>query len=157
MQSLLKFVHVFGVVLFLGNISVTFYWKIMANRTRDMKIISFSQKQVTKTDFVFTGLGATLIAISGYSMVGRTGFDLSTPWILWAQILFYLSALIWLFFLVPIQYKQWRLVDSLNQSKFNETKENEFYALSQRWNVIGSLALALPMISLFLMTLKPKF
>nr|WP_298207107.1 DUF2269 family protein [Ferrovum sp.] len=63
---LLKFIHLLGVVIFLGNITVTGWWKFMADRTGDSKIISFAQRQVTLTDYVFTTGGVVLVAIWGY-------------------------------------------------------------------------------------------
>lgn len=35
MGGVLLFFHVLGSVIFLGNIIVTFFWKLMANRTKD--------------------------------------------------------------------------------------------------------------------------
>ncbi len=37
---LLKTLHLLGVILFLGNIIVTGWWKAMADRTRDPMIIA---------------------------------------------------------------------------------------------------------------------
>ena len=59
---LLKFLHLLGVVLFLGNIIVTGWWKSMADRTRDPKIIAFAQSQVSATDRVFTLGGIIILA-----------------------------------------------------------------------------------------------
>jgi len=41
---LLKSLHVLGVVIFLGNIIVTGWWKVMADKTRESKIIAFAQR-----------------------------------------------------------------------------------------------------------------
>ena len=43
----LKVLHIVGVVLFLGNIIVTGWWKNMADRTKNPQIIAFAQRQVT--------------------------------------------------------------------------------------------------------------
>lgn len=48
----LKSLHILRAVIFLGNIIVTGWWKVMADRSRDLKIIAFAQRQVTLTDFV---------------------------------------------------------------------------------------------------------
>ncbi len=61
-----KTLHVFGAVMFVGNIAVTGWWKFMADRTLDPKIIGFAQRQVTLTDYVFTAAGIAL-------MVGKVG------------------------------------------------------------------------------------
>ena len=54
---LAKSLHIFGAVLFLGNIIVTALWKVMADRTRNPAIVAYSQRLVTITDFAFTEIG----------------------------------------------------------------------------------------------------
>ena len=54
---LVKFLHVLGVIIFLGNIIVTAFWKVLADRTKNCTIISYSQRLVTYTDIVFTLTG----------------------------------------------------------------------------------------------------
>lgn len=61
---LLKSLHIFGIILFLGNIIVTAFWKTFADFSNDWKIISFSQRLVTYTDIFFTALGVFIIAIT---------------------------------------------------------------------------------------------
>lgn len=62
---LLKSLHILGAVIFLGNIIVTGWWKVMADRTRNPVVIAFAQRQVTLTDFIFTGGGVVLILATG--------------------------------------------------------------------------------------------
>ena len=64
----LKSIHIFGVILLMGNIIVTAWWKFMADKTKDPSVISFAQRQVTLTDFVFTFPGALLAITAGDSM-----------------------------------------------------------------------------------------
>jgi uncharacterized membrane protein len=52
----LKSLHILGIILLLGNLIVTAWWKLMANRTKNPSIIAFAQRQVTLTDFVLTDL-----------------------------------------------------------------------------------------------------
>lgn len=66
--QLLKSLHLLGVVLFLGNIVVTGVWKVLADRTQQPKIVAYSQRLVTVTDFVFTTTGVILIFITGELM-----------------------------------------------------------------------------------------
>ena len=52
--TVFKVLHLFGVILFLGNIIVTALWKSLADRTGDLRIIAYAQRLVTVTDWVFT-------------------------------------------------------------------------------------------------------
>src|SRR6516164_1439327 len=104
-----KVVHLFGVVIFLGNIIVTALWKVMADRTRDPRIIAYAQRLVTLTDSIFTAGGVLFIIIGGYGMAGIAGLDLrGTTWLIWGQALLIISGLIWVFILIPTQIAQAR-------------------------------------------------
>jgi uncharacterized membrane protein len=104
-----KVVHVFGVVLFLGNIIVTAFWKTFADRTKDARVVAFAQRLVTLTDWVFTLGGIVLLVIGAYGMVFTGGLDLRQTWLIWGQSLFAASGVIWVVVLLPVQTAQARL------------------------------------------------
>lgn len=152
MESVLLFTHVLGAVIFLGNIIVTFFWKLMANRSNDPTILAFSQRMVTKTDRIFTALGATLLAASGYAYAAKSNMLVAESWLLWAQVTFYASAVLWVLILVPIQHQQSKL--ALEFGNGSEIPER-YWQLSRNWNLVGAIAVALPAFSLYLMVTKP--
>ena len=81
-----KVVHLFGVVLFLGNIIVTAVWKVMADQTGDSQIIAYAQRLVTLTDWIFTAGGVVLILVGAYGMAAVAGLDLrGTTWLVWGK------------------------------------------------------------------------
>ena len=61
-----KFLHLTGVVMLMGNITVTAIWKYFADRTGQPEVLSFAQKLVTYTDWSMTLWGAVLIMGGGY-------------------------------------------------------------------------------------------
>ncbi len=65
------FLHIAGVVVFLGNIIVTAAWMLMAERTRSLMVIHFSAKAVIRADLLFTLPGVLLILMNGFAM-GRS-------------------------------------------------------------------------------------
>jgi uncharacterized membrane protein len=92
------------------DIIVTGWWKFMADRTRDPRVIAFAQRQVTLTDFVFTGGGAALVLGAGMGNAVLHGMDyLAIRWMAWGLGLFIASGLIWILVLIPIQIKQARM------------------------------------------------
>jgi len=100
----LKFLHIFGAVLFVGNIITAALWKIRADRTADLATIAFAQRTVALADWVFTLPGILLVVIGGYGMAARRPWPLhGLPWLEWGQGLFWLAALIWFVVLVPTQ------------------------------------------------------
>ena len=100
--DLAKFLHVTGVAMLMGNITVTAIWKFFADRDGRPDVLSFAQKLVTYTDWAMTFWGAVLIMGGGYFMAGSAGFALHEGWLLWSQILFVIAGLLCLAMPVPI-------------------------------------------------------
>ncbi len=67
--DLLRFIHILGVILLLGNVTVSSIWKVFADRTRDPAIMAFSQRLITYTDWTLTLGGVLMIIVGGYGMV----------------------------------------------------------------------------------------
>lgn len=150
---LLKLLHILGGIIFVGNIIVTAFWKIMADRTRDAGITAFAQRVVNLTDFLFTSLGAFTLLFTGLMMVHFFSEDLwSVPWVAWGMGLFLASGLLWAVVLFPVQVKQAWLARS-----FAEGGEipDQYWRLGRIWIVFGVLATLLPLINVYLMVFKP--
>ena len=113
----LKVIHLVCACLFLGNVIVSGVWALLAERTRNHAIIQFSNKMVLITDAMFTFLGAVGVVWTGHGMAENFGGADSHPWIQWSYWLLTFSGLIWLFVLVPIQFKQRAL---LIQKRFRQ-------------------------------------
>ncbi len=150
---LLKSVHIFGAIIFLGNIIITGWWKFMADRTRDPKVIAFAQRQVTLTDFVFTAGGAVLVLAGGLGNAVLHGMDFfAIRWMAWGLGLFYASGIIWVTILIPIQFKQARMAREFeNQNAVPE----DYFRLCRWWNLSGILAAVLLLCNIYWMVYKP--
>lgn len=106
---LFKNLHILGAIILIGNVTVTSVWKVFADLTRNPSIIAFAQRLVTYTDWSFTVGGVVLVMVGGYGMAWVSGMNvISLGWLFWSQFWFYVSGLIWMFILVPIQIAQAR-------------------------------------------------
>jgi uncharacterized membrane protein len=150
--SALKFIHLLGMVLLLGNVTVTAVWKVFADRTRCPVTVARAQRMVTYTDWALTGGGIVLLSAAGYAMALGSGMALfDAGWLLWGQILFAASGCIWLFVLVPIQMAQSRL--SATFTAGSEVPQR-YWALSRLWLWWG-IAATVPLVAaMFLMIAK---
>ncbi|MBK1680928.1 DUF2269 family protein [Rhodocyclus tenuis] len=150
---LLKSLHVLGAILFLGNVIVTLWWKLMANRTRQPVVIAFAQRQVTLTDYVFTFGGAGLVLVSGVANIWLQGWDITqSRWLGWGSALFLVSGLLWLLILIPIQIHQARLARQFADG----TEIPAAYWRAERvWVVVGVIATLLVLANVFWMVYKP--
>jgi uncharacterized membrane protein len=152
MYNVFKSLHIMGVVLLLGNVIVTGLWKTLADRTRLAPTVAYAQRLVILTDWIFTGSGIVLILIGGYAMARSAHLSLlHTRWLLWGQVLFGLSALIWMFILLPVQAAQSRLAQRFAAGGDIPLA---YWELSRRWLGWGVIA-TLPLgIIVWVMVLK---
>lgn len=147
----LKFIHIFGVCLFIGNIIVSALWKVMADRTRNTATIKYATKLINITDMIFTGLGATLLLVSGHILSKAFGGILSQQWIIQSYILFGISGALWITALVPIQIKQSKLVKKLEDK---DTIPEKYYKLARVWSIVGTVATIVPIPAIYIMITK---
>jgi uncharacterized membrane protein len=155
MYLFLKLLHIFAVVLFLGNIIVGVFWKAIADKSRDPRLMAFAMDGIIRSDRVFTMPGVFLILIGGFGAAGIGRLPmLGTPWILWSIILFTISGIAFMAFLVPIQ-KKLRAVAAAGAGDASQMDWPYYESLSKQWKLWGMIALVTPMIALVLMVMKP--
>jgi len=136
--DLFKLAHLLGVVLLIGNVTVTSIWKLYADRTRDPRIIAFAQRLVTVTDWFFTFWGIVLLVVGGYGAAWEVGMDpFGARWLVSAQLQFLVAGMIWLCVLVPVQIRQARLA---REFATTGAIPEEYWALSRRWIIWGLIA-----------------
>jgi len=148
----LKVVHILGVVLFLGNIIVTGWWKNMADLTKKPQIIAYAQRQVTLTDFIFTGGGVLILLISGMTNVYLHEMSYATKWLGHGMAIFLVSGVIWGVVLIPVQIKQAKIAKAFAVS--GEIPAS-YWKLCTTWNLFGLLATLIPLANLYYMVFKP--
>ncbi|MBA4047638.1 MAG: DUF2269 domain-containing protein [Sphingomonas sp.] len=148
-----KFIHITGVVMLMGNITATAFWKVFADGTDDPRIIAFAQRLVTITDWSLTFWGVVLTMVGGYGALWIAGASpLAGGWLVWSQGLFVVAGLIWLGILVPIQIRQARAArDFASGGSITDAFRRD----SRRWIVWGLISTVPLVAATWLMVAKP--
>ena len=146
-----KYLHILGVILFLGNITISAFWRVFAERSKDAAVIKHALNLVIFTDWLFTLPGAILIILTGHMLAARFGGIAAFGWIYHSYAFLSVAALIWLAGLLPIQYKQQKLL-AADATAFGSAR---FKKLTLWWNILGGLAILFPLIALYFMVLRP--
>jgi uncharacterized membrane protein len=103
---ILVLIHVMAVIIFLGNITITPFWKLQAEKTKDRLHILNTWEGIIRADRFFTMPGVTILLIFGISAALHGGFNLiSTGWIFWSIIMYIISGATFMASVVPIQKK----------------------------------------------------
>ena len=151
LYEIARVLHITGVAMLMGNITVTAIWKVYADRDGSPQVLGFAQRLVTVTDWAMTFWGAILVMAGGYYMAIAGNFPLAEGWLLWSQVLFVLAGMLWLGVLVPIQIRQARLARAFPATGVGE----DYRALSRRW-ILWGLVATVPLVAVtWLMVAKP--
>jgi len=151
----LKVLHLFGVIMFLGSILISGWWKIRADRTRNPLIIAFAQRQSIISDRLFAGGGLLLMLIGGPGNVMHNHLDfLHIFWLKWGFWLFIAVGMVWGAILVPLQIAQNRMA-----RQFADGSEipARYWKLQRLWVTFNLLVMLLVLVSMYWMVFKPTF
>ena len=152
------FLHIAGAVVFLGNIIVTAAWMLMAERTRSINVIHFSAKAVIRADLLFTLPGVRVDSnervCHGDCRLGRVGrvsrilLDICRPGAVYC---------VWRHMggsAHPRPTPHGRIFRPIGLPRFAAVA---VFSALHKWYFWGAIAIALPLVSLFLMVNKPDF
>lgn len=155
MYLTLKLLHIFGVVLFLGNIITAVLWKSVADRSNDPRVIAYAMEGLINADRYFTMPGVGLILVTGISLVISSGYSfLGTPWVWQSIVLFAISGIVFMALLAPLQRRLRDIAVAGARGGFDRIS---YQRLSRQWAIWGSLATLAPLAAMGLMVLKPTF
>jgi uncharacterized membrane protein len=150
----MKLLHIIAVIAFLGNITTGLFWHIHAARTRDPRLLAHTMDGIIRSDRLFTMPGVIVIVATGIVTAIAGGLPLlRTGWILWTFVLFTLSGLIFMAFVVPLQRQLLALAQA--GSEMGGFDYAGYAMVARRWEIWGAAALLTPVAGLVLMVLKP--
>ena len=149
---ILVLIHGMAVIIFLGNITITPFWKLQAEKTKARLHILNTWEGIIRADRIFTMPGVIILLIFGIGAALHRGFNLiSAGWIFWSIIMYIISGTAFMAKVVPIQKKIVALTK--DEAKFGW---DEYRKLTKQWDVWGSVATITPWIAVILMVLKPN-
>ena len=151
MYHVLQVVHVFAVILFMGNIITGLFWKFHADGTRNPIIVAHTMRGLIRADRWFTVPGVVVITVAGFLAAIQAGLPLlRTGWILWSIVAFSLSGVAFAWKVAPLQRQL--LLLSENPA---ELDWSAYRSKSLQWELWGLFATFTPAAAVVLMVWKP--
>ena len=148
-----KLIHIVAVIVFMGNITIGIFWKEIADRSRDPRIIVHTIRGIIRADRLFTIPSIFVIVAGGVATAIAEQIPiLGTGWILWGIILFVISGIAF----APVSGLQRDLEAVAAEGERSGTIDAAKYdRISAQWNLWGTIALLAPLGAVALMVLKP--
>ena len=143
--GILRFLHVLGAVLLLGNVVVTGLWAMLLWRARPALPFRRAARVIMWADLCFTVVGGSLLTVSGIFLIQARGYPWrELPWIQHGIVALGLATLIWLGILLP---------DQLRLERWTED-DPRYGRAFWRWTIIGWIDTLLLCYGLWAMVTK---
>ncbi|MBL7807993.1 MAG: DUF2269 family protein [Saprospiraceae bacterium] len=142
-----KILHIFGVVMFMGNMIAGPVWFLFAYYSGDKALLSFAARLLYLTDLYLTVPGIALTVINGLFLASAFGGTHQQPWLFYSIIL---MIVMWLLS-VPLIFLQEKIYATIQNEPDNALKMNR---LMNWWGVLGTLVSLPPIVIFYLMVAK---
>ena len=153
MFSILLLLHVLASIIFIGNNITGVFWKVRADKTGNLDVISNSADALLRADYQFTLPSLIVLFVTGVWMGGLSGWErFQEIWLGSSFVLLVITVLIWVIVLSPRLRNLVRIAtDCAETGKLSEG----YIAVSRTWSIWGGVVTLLPIVILILMVLKP--
>lgn len=152
LDDLLRLAHVIGAAVLFGTGAGIAFFMLMANRTRDPRLIAHVAGTVVIADTLFTATAAVLQPLTGAWLAHRIGWPLTTGWIALSLVLYGVVGLFWL----PVVWIQIQLRNlARNAADANLPLPARYHRLYRIWFAFGFPAFLSMIGILYLMLIRP--
>ncbi|MBI2258604.1 MAG: DUF2269 family protein [Flavobacteriia bacterium] len=142
-----KILHLFGVILFVGNMFVGPFWFIYAYYSKDVKLLQFSNKLLQVTDSYLTIPGVALTVINGLFLASIYGGTSKQPWLFYS---IFLLLIMWALS-IPLIYIQEKMYQCIENEPENRIKLNKILVY---WGIVGTIVMIPSLLVFYLMLTK---
>lgn len=152
LEDLLRLAHVVGATVLFGTGAGIAFFMLMANRTREARLIAHVSATVVIADTLFTATAAILQPITGAWLAHLIGWPLATEWIAFSLGLYVVVGLFWL----PVVWIQIQLRDMARVAATrDEPLPERYHRLYRVWFAFGFPAFLSMIGILYLMLIRP--
>lgn len=153
--SLLKLVHVWAVVLFVGNAALGPYRRRQARSTGDARAIAATYEIHTRSGPAVTVPWFAIAIASGSALAWTSGIPiLSTGWVVWAIVLSLIVAVLFVAWIAPLQRQATERAVAYAEDGSPE-RQAAFERVSRRLEPLSHFAHVLFFAIIVLMVVKP--
>lgn len=152
-EEILRFLHIIGATILLGTGAGIAFFMVLAERSRDPRMIAHVASSVVIADTVFTASAVIVQPITGYFLARSVGWPLSEGWIVLSLGLYVLTGLFWL----PVVWIQLQLRNLARAAVLtNSELPASFDRLYRIWFLCGFPAFFSVLGIFWLMLNKPQ-
>ena len=147
-----RWAHIIGATVLLGTGAGIAFFMVMAQRTKDVKIIAHTAGIVVIADWIFTTSAVIVQPITGAVLAHQIGWPLFSGWVGLSLLLYVAVGAFWL----PVVWIQHKLRDIARESlKADMPLPERYHKLYRIWFISGFPAFIMVLIIIWLMIARP--
>jgi uncharacterized membrane protein len=147
-----KWLHILSSTVLFGTGIGSAYYMLLTSLTRDVHAIASVVRLVVIADWVFTTTTIVLQPLTGFYLIHLMGYPMSSAWILWSIVLYFVAGAAWL----PVVWMQIQMRDMAQAAAAARTDLPARYWLFLKWWVaLGFVAFGALVVVFYLMVAKP--
>ena len=147
-----RWAHIIGATVLLGTGAGIAFFMVMAQRTKDVKIIAHTAGIVVIADWIFTTSAVIVQPITGAILAHQIGWPLFSGWVGLSLLLYVTVGAFWL----PVVWIQHKLRDIARESlKADMPLPERYHKLYRIWFISGFPAFIMVLIIIWLMIARP--
>ncbi|MEZ5995248.1 MAG: DUF2269 domain-containing protein [Hyphomonadaceae bacterium] len=150
---LLRWLHVIGAAVLLGTGAGIAFFMVMADRTKNARIIAHTAGVVVIADWLFTATAVIAQPITGLLLASALGWPLDEGWIVLSLALYALTGVFWL----PVLWMQHQMRDLARAAcEQNQPLPARYHQLYRAWFLCGFPAFFSVLAIVWLMLARPS-
>ncbi len=147
-----KWVHIVSSTLLFGTGLGSAFYMFFTSRTGDVRAVAVVVKYVVLADWLFTTPTIIIQPATGLYMVHLAGFPLTSPWLLWSIVLYFIAGAAWL----PVVWMQLQMRDMARTAAASGSSlPARYWTLLHWWIALGCVAFVALVVVFYLMVIKP--
>jgi uncharacterized membrane protein len=150
---LVKWLHILSSTLLFGTGLGSAFYMFFASRTRDPHVVAVVVRYVVLADWLFTTPTVILQPLTGFYLVHLAGYPMTSRWILWSVVLFFVAGAAWL----PVVWMQIQMrAMAQGASDSNGPLPPRYWQYLRLWVSLGVVAFVALIGVFYLMVMKPS-
>ena len=148
---LLKILHILAAMVFLGTGFGSAWYRLRSDRSNDIRVIAWCQREIVRADWYFTVPAGLLLPATAFGLISHLGLSWTTPWIMGGLLGYATAGLFWLP-AVWLQIQMRRLADQALAS--GEPLPPIYHRYARIWAALGVPSFLAAIGTLWLMVAK---
>ena len=147
-----KWLHILSSTLLFGTGLGSAYYMFFTSLSREPAATALVVRQVVRADWLFTATTIVFQPLSGLYLAHLTGLPITTPWIAWSFVLYFVAGACWLP-VVWLQIRMRRIAETASAQ--GAPLPHEYFRLLWIWTALGVPAFVALVVVFYLMVAKP--